>query len=200
MPTTACPPTTTEAEPPRTLPELGNACRIRPVGAEKPSRRNRMLDEDIQYQARERRDASDREAPPRAGPRPGGEDDGGEHPGHDGGNVGYRYSVHERSSVSRLEHLRDTKYSARSVLGPYRDVGLIRLERHGGLETLARRRSDGFQLLWTSAGKYFPRRDLGSAVPADVERYLAFGSSFGDGGGRVLGLSLPWKAEGTVGL
>src|SRR5215203_2793031 len=38
--------------------------------------------------ARERRDASDREAPPRAGPRPGSEDGGGEHPGHDGGNVG----------------------------------------------------------------------------------------------------------------
>src|SRR5215212_2927001 len=67
--------------------------------------------------AQERGDASDREAPPRAGPRTGGQDGGGEHPGHDGGNVGYRYSVHERSSISRLERLRDTMYSARSVLG-----------------------------------------------------------------------------------
>src|SRR5215213_10015253 len=148
----------------------------------------------------ERGDASDREAPPRAGPRPGGEDDGGEHPGHDGGNVGYRYSVYQRSSISRLERLRDTKYSARSVLGPHRNVGFIGLERYGGLEALARRRSHGLQLVRAAAREYLPGVDLRCAVPADVERYFAFGSYFSDDGGRVFGVPLPRKAEGTVGL
>src|SRR5215217_2280990 len=59
--------------------------------------------------AQECGDARYREAPPRAGPRPGGEDGGGEHPGHDGGSVGHRCAVHERSSISRFERLGGTE-------------------------------------------------------------------------------------------
>jgi hypothetical protein len=89
---------------------------------------------------------------------------------------------------------------ARSVLGPHRNVGLICLERYGSLEALARRRSHGLQLVWAATDEHLPASDLRGAVPADVERYFAFGSYFGDDGGRVFGVPLPRKAEGPVGL
>src|SRR5215217_5339622 len=150
--------------------------------------------------AQERRDTRYREAPSRAGPRPGGEGGGGEHPGHDGGNVGYRYSVHERSSISRLERLRDTKYSARSVLGSHRDVGLICLKFQSSLETLARRRSHGLQLVWDATDEHLPASDLRGAILTDVERYFAFGSYLSDDSGRLFGVPLPRKAKSPVGL
>src|SRR5829696_4483722 len=118
--------------------------------------------------AQECGDARYREAPPRAGPRPGGEDGGGEHPGHDSVSVSNRGAVHERSSIPQFERLGGTEYPARFVLGPHRNVGLIRLERYGGLESLARRRSHGLQLVRSGAGEYLPGGGLRGAVPADV--------------------------------
>src|SRR5215204_1010005 len=150
--------------------------------------------------AQERGDARYREAQPRAGPRPGGEDGGGEHPGHDSVCVSHRCAVHERSSIPQFERLGGTEYPARFVLGPHRNVGLIRLERYGSLEALARRRSHGLQLVRSGAGEYLPGGGLRGAVPADVERYFAFGSYFSDDGGRLFGVPLPRKAEGPVGL
>src|SRR5215216_3941046 len=55
--------------------------------------------------AQEGGDARYRAAPPRACPRPGGEDGGGEHPSNNGGSVGHRCAINERSSKSRFERL-----------------------------------------------------------------------------------------------
>src|SRR5215218_9221424 len=56
--------------------------------------------------AYECRDACDREAASHASPRPDSESGCGEHPGYDGRNVSYRYTVHKQSSSCAVSRKR----------------------------------------------------------------------------------------------